>query len=71
MLIESLWFMVALLIIAIVLLVDPKSSSMGSGSGSVLQAFSSPRSGQTFIYRVSAVLIASFLTLTVLLSYIT
>jgi protein translocase SecG subunit len=53
-----------------VLLVDPKSSSMGSGNSSVLRAFSSPRSGQSFIYRFSAVLISSFFILTILLSYI-
>ena len=69
MLIESLWFIVALLVIAIVLLVDPKSSSVGSGGSSVLRAFSSPRSGQNFIYRLSAILIASFLILTILISY--
>jgi protein translocase SecG subunit len=70
MLLESLWFITALLIITIVLLVDPKSSSMGVGNSSVLRAFSSPRSGQDFIYRFSAVLISCFLFLTVLLSYI-
>jgi protein translocase SecG subunit len=71
MLLESLWFLVALLVIAIVLLVDPKSSSMGSGNNSVLRAFSSPRSGQSFIYRFSAVLVSCFLLLTILLSYTT
>ena len=71
MLIEILWFIVAFLVITIVLLVDPKSSTMGSGGNSALQAFSSPRSGQNFIYRISAVLIASFLFLTILLSYST
>jgi|TARA_B110000902_G_scaffold231868_1_gene274452 protein translocase SecG subunit len=70
MVLESIWFIIALLIIAIVLLVDPKSSSMGSGNSSVLRAFSSPRSGQSFIYRFSAVLISSFFILTILLSYI-
>ena len=70
MVLESIWFTIALLVIAIVLLVDPKSSSMGSGNSSVLRAFASPRSGQSFIYRLSAVLIACFLILTILLSYI-
>ena len=70
MLIESLWFVIALLVITIVLLVDPKSSSVGSGNSSVLRAFSSPRSEQNFIYRLSAVLIAIFLILTILISYI-
>jgi protein translocase SecG subunit len=70
MVLESIWFIIALLVIAIVLLVDPKSSSMGSGNSSVLRAFSSPRSGQSFIYRFSALLIASFFILTILLSYI-
>jgi len=70
MILESIWFIIALLVISIVLLVDPKSSSMGSGNSSVLRAFSSPRSGQSFIYRFSALLISCFFILTILLSYI-
>ena len=70
MILESIWFTTALLVITIVLLVDPKSSSMGTGNSSVLRAFSSPRSGQNFIYRFSAFLITCFLMLTILLSYI-
>jgi protein translocase SecG subunit len=70
MVLESIWFISAVLIVTIVLLVDPKSSSMGSGNSSVLRAFASPRSGQSFIYRLSAVLITCFLILTILLSYV-
>ena len=56
------------LIIIIVLLVDPKSSLAGSNTNSVLGLFSSPSSGQQFIYRFSAVLIFAFFALTTVLS---
>ena len=67
-LLESSWFLVAFLIIAIVLLIDPKSSANGSGATSVLGGFATPSSEQKFIYRVSAVLIAVFFILTTVLS---
>ena len=56
------------LIIIIVLLVDPKSSLAGSNTNAVLGLFSSPSSGQQFIYRFSAVLIFAFFALTTVLS---
>jgi|TARA_B110000046_G_scaffold2881_1_gene3146 protein translocase SecG subunit len=65
-LLESSWFLIAFLLIAIVLLVDPKSSITGSTNSSVLGAFSSPSSGQKFIYQFSGVLITVFFILTVL-----
>jgi len=65
-LLESSWFLIAFLLIAIVLLVDPKSSIAGSANSSVLGAFSSPSSGQRFIYQFSGVLITVFFILTVL-----
>ena len=65
-LIESSWFLISFLIIVIVLLVDPKSSISGSTNSSVLGAFSSPSSGQKFIYQFSGVLITVFFILTVL-----
>jgi len=65
-LLESSWFLIAFLLIAIVLLVDPKSSISGSTNSSVLGAFSSPSSGQKFIYQFSGVLITVFFILTVL-----
>jgi len=67
---ENSWFLVAFLIIGIVLLVDPKSSISGSSNNSVLGVFSSPSSGQQFIYRFSAVVIASFFLLSLGLSYV-
>jgi protein translocase SecG subunit len=66
---ENTWFLIAFLIIGIVLLVDPKSSISGSNNSSVLGMFSSPSSGQQFIYRFSAVVIASFFLLSLGLSY--
>jgi len=66
---ENSWFLIAFLTIGIVLLVDPKSSISGSNNSSVLGMFSSPSSGQQFIYRFSAVLIASFFLLSLGLSY--
>jgi len=69
-LVESIWFVIAFLIISVVLLIDPKSSAAGGGGNPVLGFFSSPSSGQSFIYRTSAVLITLFYILTILLSYI-
>ena len=66
--IESGWFLVSFLIIGIVLLVDPKDSGVGSNNNSVLGMFSSPSSGQQFIYTFSSVLIAVFFILTVVIS---
>jgi len=67
---EKGWFFIAILIIGIVLSVDPKSSITGSSNNSVLGMFSSPSSGQQFIYRFSAVVIASFFLLSLGLSYV-
>ena len=67
---ENTWFLIAFLIIGIVLLVDPKSSISGSNNSSILGMFSSPSSGQQFIYRFSAVVIASFFLLSLGLSYV-
>ena len=67
---ENTWFLIAFLIIGIVLLVDPKSSISGSNNSSILGVFSSPSSGQQFIYRFSAVVIASFFLLSLGLSYV-
>ena len=65
---ESIWFLVSSLIIMIVLLVDPKSSLAGSNTNAVVGLFSSPNSGQQFIYNFSTVLILSFFVLTIILS---
>ena len=67
--IESIWFAIALALIAIVLIIDPKSSVTSSSISTVSGFFSSPSSGQSFIYQFSAVLIVLFYVLTVLLSY--
>jgi len=67
-LLESTWFLVSTLIIVIVLLLDPKSSVTGSNTNAVLGLFSSPTSGQRFIYNFSAVLILLFFVLTTILS---
>jgi protein translocase SecG subunit len=67
-LLEGSWFLISTLIIGIVLLVDPKSSLTGSDANSVLGLFSSPTSGQQFIYNASAILILPFFVLTIALS---
>ena len=69
-LLETSWFLISALIIGIVLLVDPKSSLTGSGTSAVLGLFSSPSSGQQFIYTFSAILIVLFYVLTTVLSLI-
>ena len=65
---ESAWFVISGLIIITVLLIDPKSSIAGSNTNSVLGLFSSPSSGQKFVYNFSAVLILLFFVLTTILS---
>ena len=67
-LLETSWFLISSLIIGIVLLVDPKSSLTGSSTNAVLGLFSSPSSGQQFIYTFSAILILLFYVLTAVLS---
>ena len=67
-LLESSWFLISFLIVIIVLLVDPKSSLAGPNTNAVLGLFSSPDSGQQFIYNFSGVLILSFFALTTILS---
>jgi protein translocase SecG subunit len=67
-LLESIWFLISSLIITIVLLVNPKTSITGSSENSVLGLFSSPSSGQQFIYNFSAILILLFFVLTTILS---
>ena len=65
---ESSWFLVSSLIIVIILITDPKSSLTSSNTNAVLGLFSSPSSGQQFIYNFSAVLILLFFVLTTALS---
>jgi protein translocase SecG subunit len=67
-LLESSWFLVSSLIIAIILLVDPKDSQTIGNSNALLGSFSSPSSAQQFIYNFSAILIISFFVLTTALS---
>ena len=67
-LIESSWFLISFLIILIVLVVEPKSSVTGTDKNAVLGLFSSPSSGQQFIYSFSAALILIFFVLTTVLS---
>jgi protein translocase SecG subunit len=62
------WFTTSFLIIGVVLLVDPKSSMTGTNTNAVAGLFASPSSGQQFIYKFSAVLIALFFILTIVLS---
>ena len=67
-LVESGWFLTSFLIILIILLVEPKSSFAGSNKNVVLGFFSSPSSGQQFIYKFSALLISLFFVLTIVLN---
>jgi preprotein translocase subunit SecG len=67
-LLESTWFLISSLTILIILLVDPKSSLTGSNTSAVLGLFSSPNSGQQFVYNLGAVLILFFFVLTIGLS---
>lgn len=66
-LLQTIWFIIAFLIISIVLLIDPKSSGAGIETNPVSGFFSTPSSGQQFVYRFSAILIISFYVLTTFL----
>ncbi len=66
---ESVWFLITISIIAIVLVIDPKASAPNSNLNLVSGFFSSASSGQSFIYRFSALLILLFYVVTILLSY--
>ena len=67
--VESIWFTITFGIIGIVLAIDPKNSIPNSNTSPISGFFSSPSSGQKFIYRVGAVLIVLFYVLTVVLSF--
>jgi len=67
-LLESTWFLISFLVITVVLLIDPKSSLTDSNTNGVFGLFSSPSSGQQFIYNFSALLILLFFILTTVLS---
>jgi len=66
--IDTIWIFITVMIIGIVLLVDPKNSVPNSVTGLGSRAFDSPSSQQSFIYRVSAILILLFYVLTILLN---
>ncbi len=67
-LLESSWFLLSSLIIIITLVVDPKGSQVGSGTGPFLGLFSNRSSSQQFIYQFSGLLILMFFALTTILS---
>ena len=67
---ESFWFASAIAIIFIVLVIDPKNSVQSTTAGAISGFFSSPSSGQNFIYKFSAFLILLFYLLTVYLSLV-
>ena len=66
---DGIWFLIASLIIAIVLLIDPKSSASNTGGNVASGLFASPSSERSFIYRFSAVIIVLFYLLTILLNF--
>ena len=70
-LLENIWFLTTFMIISIILLTDPKESSSGYGSSPLVGLFSSTSSGQKFVTRFNWALIAIFLVLSVVLSYLT
>lgn len=69
-LLEKLWVLINILIVLIILLTDPKTSSLtGTWSNQISSAFVSASDGQKFIKQFNWILIATFFLLTVLLSY--
>jgi protein translocase SecG subunit len=66
---EGIWFTLAILIIAIILIVDPKNNVSGLSNNPLLGSFSSPSSKQNFVYNLAAIFIASFFLLTLTISY--
>ena len=65
---DAAWFAIAIIIIAIVLVIDPKSTLQNSNN--MAGVFESSSSGQQFIYKLSAVLIATFYVLTIYLNFV-
>ena len=66
---ESAWFVVALLIIVIILSTDPKTNSGVSQSNQMTMFFSSISDSQIFLRRFTWLMIFVFLFLSILLSY--
>jgi len=67
-LLETIWFLLSIIIILIVMLVDPKNYQPSSNTSNILGSFSNSSSGQEFIYNFSTVLILVFFVLTPILS---
>ena len=66
---ESAWFVVALLIIVIILSTDPKTNSGVSQSNQMTMFFSSISDSQLFLRRFTWLMIFVFIFLSILLSY--
>jgi len=61
---DSLWFVVASLIILLILSMDPKSATGGISMNEVPTLFTSATDGQKFLQRVTWALILTFVVLT-------
>jgi protein translocase SecG subunit len=68
-LIEKIWLLVSILIIIIILLNDPKSSINGMSGDQLSTLFASASDRQKFIKQLNWILIATFFTITLGLSY--
>ena len=66
---ESAWFVVALLIILIILSTDPKTNSGVSQSNQMTMFFTSVSDSQLFLRRFTWLMIFVFIFLSILLSY--
>ena len=65
---QNLWIFISLLIIFLILVTDPKSSSRGFGSNELSMLFSSVTEGQKFIRNLTWGLIVSFIILTLVIN---
>lgn len=67
---ENIWVLINFLIVLIILLTDPKTSSLtGTWNNQVSTVFVSASDGQKFIKRLNWILISVFFILTLVLSY--
>lgn len=66
---ENVWFILIFTIVTIILSTDPKASITGSQNDQLNTLFSSTSDSQKFVRMFTWLLIATFYTTTLLLSY--
>jgi protein translocase SecG subunit len=65
---EKIWAILGCLIIFIILITDPKSSTNNVGNGKLTVMFSSITEGQRFLRKLTWLLITIFILLTIIIN---